>query len=83
MRWIRINFSPKITINQELCIHCLKCVRSCPAEILVSESSNSKTKKGIIRVIDSNLCFECRACEVICPENAIYVMCAVENESAP
>ncbi|UCE13661.1 MAG: 4Fe-4S dicluster domain-containing protein [Candidatus Heimdallarchaeota archaeon] len=73
--------SPKIAINHDVCIHCLKCVRSCPAEILISESS--KTQKGIIKVIDPKSCFECRACEVICPENAINVMCAIENESAP
>ncbi|MFX1505453.1 MAG: 4Fe-4S binding protein [Promethearchaeota archaeon] len=75
MRWE--NIPPQINIDQNLCIQCLKCVRSCPAEILIQEKLSNKTKKGQIKVSDPSLCFECRACEVICPESAIKVMCIV------
>ncbi|MFX0122299.1 MAG: ATP-binding protein [Candidatus Hodarchaeota archaeon] len=82
MRWETIP-PQKIKINQDLCIRCLKCVRSCPAEILYQEKNNSnKNQKGTIKVLDSSLCFECRACEVVCPESAISVMCVVKI-SAP
>ncbi|MHA2203337.1 MAG: 4Fe-4S binding protein [Candidatus Hodarchaeales archaeon] len=81
MRWETI--PPQISINQDLCIRCLKCVQSCPAEILILEKTNNKTQKGIIRVLDPSLCFECRACEVVCPESAIRVMCVVAMISAP
>lgn len=76
MRWA--NIPRKITINQGLCIRCLKCVQSCPAEILIQENIDTKTQKGTIKITDPSLCFECRACEVICPVFAINVMCAVK-----
>lgn len=75
MRWGSI--PPQIIIDHNLCIQCLKCVRSCPAEILVQEKKSEKTQKGQIKVSDPCSCFECRACEVICPESAVKVMCVV------
>lgn len=81
MRWESI--PPQITINQDLCIRCDRCVRSCPAEILIQEKNSDKTQKGTITVLDPSLCFECRACEVVCPESAIRVMCVVATLSAP
>lgn len=81
MRWI--NIPQKIIINQGLCVQCLKCVRSCPAEIFIQKNTDTKTQKGAIKITNPNLCFECRACEVICPESAISVMCAVNIVSAP
>lgn len=48
-------------------------MRSCPAEILIRIKTENKTRKGIIEVTDKNLCFECRACEVICPVSAIKI----------
>ena len=80
MRWESI--TPQIIINKNLCTCCLKCVRSCPAEILVQEKIEGKTQKRNIKVSDPSLCFECRACEVVCPESAIRVMCIV-SISAP
>ncbi len=78
-----INIHQKITINQDLCIQCLKCIQSCPAEILVKEDENSKTQKGSITITNPDKCFECRACEVVCPVLAISVVCAVDSISVP
>ncbi|UCG90621.1 MAG: 4Fe-4S binding protein [Candidatus Heimdallarchaeota archaeon] len=76
-----INIPRKIIINQNLCVKCLKCIRSCPAEIIIQE--NSHDKQGSLKITYPSLCFECRACEVICPVFAINVMCAIKNVSAP
>ncbi|MFX1285409.1 MAG: 4Fe-4S binding protein [Promethearchaeota archaeon] len=81
MRWT--NIPQKIIINQNICIKCLKCIRSCPAEIIIQGNFDEKTPKGTIKITDPSLCFECRACEVICPVLAINVMCNVKNISAP
>ncbi len=78
-----ISIPRKIIINHNLCIRCLKCIRSCPAEILIQENLGGKISNEIIKITNPNLCFECRACEVICPVFAINVMCAVKNISAP
>ncbi|MHA2223905.1 MAG: 4Fe-4S binding protein [Candidatus Hodarchaeales archaeon] len=79
------NISPKIIIHHNLCTRCSKCVRTCPAEILVQNktlASNNGPKKTL-QVTNPRLCFECRACEVICPVSAINVMCTVSNAIAP
>jgi Fe-S-cluster-containing hydrogenase component 2 len=65
--------TPAIDIDQDLCIFCWKCARSCPAEILIRKNTADKTRKGVIKVTNKTLCFECRACEVICPVSAIKI----------
>lgn len=81
MRWNDI--PRKIIIDQDLCIGCLKCIKSCPAEIIIQDNSDNWDKKRPIKITDSNLCFECRACEVFCSVLAIRVMCAVKNFAIP
>ncbi|MHA1969225.1 MAG: 4Fe-4S dicluster domain-containing protein [Candidatus Hodarchaeales archaeon] len=71
---------PSILIDNNLCILCLKCVKSCPAEILVKSKNDSKNRKGIIMVTEPTICFECRACEVVCSEAAIKIMCEIRSE---
>jgi len=66
--------SPIITILHEDCILCQKCVRSCPAEILIFQKEKN-TSKGTIQITNPRECFECRACEVVCPVDAIKVNC--------
>ncbi|MFX0150472.1 MAG: 4Fe-4S dicluster domain-containing protein [Candidatus Hodarchaeota archaeon] len=71
---------PQISIDHNLCTRCIKCVRSCPAEILIHEKKENQTPRSIIEVTDPNLCYECRACEVVCPVFAVNVMCTAEEE---
>ncbi|MFX0086986.1 MAG: ferredoxin family protein [Candidatus Hodarchaeota archaeon] len=72
---------PSILINHDLCILCLKCIRSCPAEILLKSQSDNTERKSIIKVTEPSLCFECRACEVVCSVSAIRIMCEVSNKA--
>lgn len=75
---------PLITIDHNLCTLCTKCVRSCPAEILIREKDETTIHKAIIKITEPNSCFECRACEVVCPVFAVSVICTSEKEmSAP
>jgi len=64
---------PSIIIDHGRCTRCIKCVRSCPADILVRDKSNTGSHKWIINITDSDSCYECRACEVVCPEDAIKI----------
>ncbi|PWI49204.1 hypothetical protein CEE45_03205 [Candidatus Heimdallarchaeota archaeon B3_Heim] len=64
---------PKIEINRDLCILCWKCTKSCPAEILISNSKRKNEGKGFLEIISPEKCFECRACEIVCPVKAIKI----------
>ncbi|MHA2053837.1 MAG: 4Fe-4S binding protein [Candidatus Hodarchaeales archaeon] len=60
-------------MDHNLCIFCWKCAKSCPAEILIRKITKQNTRKGFIEVTDKSACFECRACEIICPVSAIKI----------
>lgn len=70
---------PSIVIDHIHCTRCIKCIKSCPAEILVREKNNTGSHKWIIAVTDSEACYECRACEVVCPEDAIRVFYIIKE----
>lgn len=72
---------PTILIDHNLCVLCLKCIRSCPAEILVKLKGNFEKEKGIVKITEPSLCFECRACEVVCAESAIRIMCEIRKKT--
>ncbi|MFW9855913.1 MAG: 4Fe-4S dicluster domain-containing protein [Candidatus Thorarchaeota archaeon] len=69
---------PAIIIEHHICTRCSKCIKSCPADILVRQKSKSKAYKFDIEVTDAGFCFECRACEVVCPENCIHILCSTQ-----
>jgi NAD-dependent dihydropyrimidine dehydrogenase PreA subunit len=68
-----MSITPQVIIDHEKCTLCQKCVLSCPVEILQYIKKDSNRKKGKIKIIDMNLCLECRACEIICQDGAILV----------
>jgi len=74
---------PTILIDHNLCVRCLKCIRSCPAEILVISKNNFEKgkEKGLVKITEPSLCFECRACEVVCAESAIRIMCEISKKT--
>ncbi|MHA1977279.1 MAG: 4Fe-4S binding protein [Candidatus Hodarchaeales archaeon] len=69
---------PKIELDTDLCILCWKCSKSCPAEILISNPKVKNRKKGFLGIITPEKCFECRACEIVCPVKAIRVFADTE-----
>ncbi|MHA1231971.1 MAG: 4Fe-4S dicluster domain-containing protein [Candidatus Helarchaeota archaeon] len=59
---------PKIIINEEKCNGCGLCINACPAAILFL---NQKTKK--IQYANIESCLECKACEIQCQREAIFI----------
>ena len=56
-----------ITIDEEKCIGCGKCVIICPVELYKIENKKSKLNQDEVK----KYCLECAHCWVICPEQAI------------
>ena len=81
MRLERIN--PIIQIDRDLCTTCWKCVRSCPAEILLRNPPKNEEGKRAVKIIKPELCFECRACEIVCPVSAIKIMAGMIETAIP
>lgn len=55
----------KPVVNEDKCIGCSNCVRSCPQEAI--KIINNKA------VIDYNLCYGCGECPTVCPKRAVKV----------
>jgi formate hydrogenlyase subunit 6/NADH:ubiquinone oxidoreductase subunit I len=52
-------------IITENCTGCTACIRRCPTNAITGE-------RKLLHVIDPELCIDCGACGVICPDEAIY-----------
>ncbi len=55
-----------IRLDPAKCIHCNKCVKSCPMDVPVEESS--RTGRAVNRHSE---CIECLKCQQVCPVSAI------------
>lgn len=72
-----------ITITDK-CVACNICSESCPAEILVIKKiqhDGAKRPKRVLRVTEEELCYECRACEIVCPYGAILIDASSEHQT--
>lgn len=52
-------------IITENCTGCTACIRRCPTTAISGE-------RKLLHVIDPELCIDCGACGVVCPDEAIY-----------
>ena len=57
----------EITVNQELCVHCGRCVRVCPSSVLRQEGGD-----GLVTVSNRDACIRCGHCVDVCPKNALH-----------
>ena len=64
----------KVTINDDLCKGCGRCVSACPKKIRELEKSrlNSKGYHPVV-CTDQSSCIGCAFCAVQCPDTAITV----------
>lgn len=56
----------KLTINPAWCKGCGICVAFCPMKVLALENDK-------VKVTDIEKCTQCGACELRCPDYAIYL----------
>jgi len=69
LRQIRSRFTPRPVINQEKCIQCLRCLKSCPVD---PKALSCKGSQKIPR-FDYKNCIRCFCCQEVCPEKAISI----------
>ena len=64
----------RILIDKERCKGCAYCVEFCPKDVL--ENSEKFNRKGYHppRVAHPDKCTTCDACEMICPDFAIFTV---------
>ena len=68
-----------IVIDDRYCKGCGICVRFCPKHMLeISEEVNARGYQTPY-VVDASKCTNCRQCELLCPDFAIF---AVEEEES-
>jgi len=72
-----------VHIIEERCKGCGYCIEYCPRDVL--EISAKFNNKGYHppRVKKPDLCVNCRYCEIICPDFAIFSVEAVPSDPAP
>jgi nitroreductase/NAD-dependent dihydropyrimidine dehydrogenase PreA subunit len=59
-----MNIMGIITVNEEKCIKCEQCIKSCPANVL-------KMGKKVPEEVENATCIACGHCVAICPSDAI------------
>ncbi len=69
LRQIRSRFTPRPVIDFKKCIHCQRCVKSCPVN---PRALNSKSVQDTPR-FDYQNCIRCFCCQEVCPEKAISI----------
>jgi 2-oxoglutarate ferredoxin oxidoreductase subunit delta len=73
---------PMIVIDEACCKGCGICIGLCPKSIL--ESSNQLNSRGyhVPSIVDGNGCTNCRQCELLCPDLAIFIIEEPESANA-
>ncbi len=63
--WVQKLLRPKPVFDEEKCIQCGACIRSCPPQVI------TKTEKGVEADLDD--CIRCFCCQELCPEEAVEI----------
>lgn len=70
----------KVCIIDERCKGCGFCEEFCPRKVLAESEKYNSRGYHPPEVVNPDDCVDCELCELICPEFAIYVLDAKEEE---
>lgn len=62
-----------VWVDENRCKACEICVSVCPAGVLAMELEPKSTLGAMVRIKHPESCIGCGACELSCPDFAIYV----------
>ncbi|MBM3187953.1 MAG: 4Fe-4S dicluster domain-containing protein [Chloroflexi bacterium] len=71
---------PRILINQDWCKGCYLCVSVCPRDVLDIDRETWLSSRHPVLVRQPERCTACRNCELLCPDLAIEVIEADDNQ---
>jgi 2-oxoglutarate ferredoxin oxidoreductase subunit delta len=74
-------FKGTVYIIKNRCKGCNFCIEYCPKQILVASEEFNEKGYHFPVVTDDKACVNCKVCEDICPEFAIFSITREENES--
>ena len=62
-----------LLVDEYLCKGCGYCVDDCPKDVLVLNSTPNARGIFSVEIAHPEKCIQCRQCELVCPEMAIYL----------
>jgi 2-oxoglutarate ferredoxin oxidoreductase subunit delta len=71
-----------VWVDEVRCKACDICVSVCPAGVLSMKAEATSTLGAMIEIIAPEACTGCNACELSCPDFAIYVASKSEHKFA-
>ena len=71
----------RVVILEERCKGCAFCVDFCPRDTLAMSAKFNAKGYHPPEVVDGVLCVDCKLCELLCPEFAIYSLDARADET--
>ncbi|HEX9016565.1 MAG TPA: 4Fe-4S binding protein [Chloroflexota bacterium] len=62
-----------ITVDKAFCKGCNLCIESCPRDVLAVSSQRGANGFLVPEAVRPEACTDCKMCELVCPDLAIYV----------
>lgn len=62
---------PRVPVKRENCIGCSRCIEACPMRLMPLKYDEGwrRSNPGMLKRYQLPVCFECGACEYVCPSN--------------